>query len=196
MGDIHVTYLDCSKSDKTASTIAIVFDATSGKRVTLAKYTVARTALGADIHLGLSPGFYHVIIANGSCQDDALVPVLSRNQAIFLIGRNGFTLRESAAMVAGSLPFSGYTASIVYYPQDQVTGGPKSLVEDPARVDGDSYYATGLPQGVARLRIRTADGSHFLEFPIGLISGDRTHRDVVFNLTSDEVRNAVQHAAF
>lgn len=115
-----------------------------------------------------------------------------RNQDALLIGFNGFTLRQSAMMIAGTLPFSGFTASIVYYPQDQSGVGPKSLVEIPARVQGDAYYATGIPRGTARLRISTDPrGGRWLEFRIGAIGVAPARRDVAFNVSAVKVEKAI-----
>jgi hypothetical protein len=47
-------------------------------------------------------------------------------------------------MVAGSLLWIGFTASIIYYPSDQAAGGLKTRVEIPALVVGAAFYGTNI----------------------------------------------------
>ncbi len=193
---IHLTFLNCTDGSQTADDPELyVVDATTFQHVeNRAQYTIRQTSLGFDLEIGLPPGFYSLGLIVGKCSNEILLPVLKgRDQDALLIGWKGVMLRESVGMVAGTVPFTGYTASIVYRPQDQADGvGPKSLVEDPARVQGDSYYATGLPAGNARLRISNTDGTYWLEFKIGMISRTPTQRDQVFNVSERDIQNAMK----
>jgi hypothetical protein len=195
---IHLTFLNCAGAAQSGVVPKlIVVDIRTFQDVDQAQYTVKKIPLGFDVEiLTLAQGFYELDFSVGECGGTTLLPVLKgRDQDALLIGSQLAQLRESVAMVAGTLPFSGYTASIAYWPQDQVNGvGPKSLLEDPARVQGDSYYATGLPAGIARLRIRTPDGTQYLEFNIGKI-GSNVHRVQVFNITEADLKNALEQKA-
>lgn len=186
---IHIDYVDCGSSPTLPLRIKVLD--LLNKAESLPQYTVKPTALGFAVNLQMKPGFYSLMIDHDKCGGYILLPVLAgRDQNVSLIGLSGIVLTESNLMVAGSLPLRGYRASIVYYPQDQTgDSGPTSLAVDPARVEGDSYYATGLAQGTARLRISNADGTHWLEFKLGVI-GPKDRRFILFNLTQRDIENA------
>lgn len=189
---IRVTFLNCSGSSADLDSAKLyLLDTTNWRHVEgRAQYSVTKTRLGVEADISLSPGFYDLGIIERSCSDETLLPVLpDRNQDALLIGSRRLLLRESSAMIAGTAPFTGYTASIVYYPQDQHGSGPKTLVEDPARVQGDSYYATGVAPGTVRLRIRTADRSAWLDFKVGTIGP--TNRNIIFNVSASDVKTAI-----
>jgi hypothetical protein len=157
-------------------------------------YTLQKTPLGAELDIHLAPGFYNVGVLGDTCSDEVLLPVLQgRDQDVLLIGWRGFR-GGSTTMVAGTLPLTGYSASIVYYPEDQEGRGRKWFADIPARVDGDAYYATGLLAGTARLRVSTADRSQWLEFKIGEIGASSAQRYIVFNVSEADVKNALRTA--
>jgi hypothetical protein len=193
---VHLTFLDCISSPKGPDDLKLyLLDTKTFRHVeSQAKYRMKKTALGVAVDISLAPGFYDVGLIGKTCSDETLLPVLKgRDQDALLIGGTRMLLRESSSMIAGSAPFSGYTASIAYYPQDQNGPGPKTLVVIPARVQGDSYYATGIPRGTARLRIYTTDGGGWIEFKIGMI-GPQTERPYVnFDVSDSDIKNAVGH---
>lgn len=190
---IHVTFLNCGRTNAVETVKLHVADLQAHRDVTNeVEYSLQKTPLGVTLDVRLAPGFYHVGIGNQGCYNSILLPVLQgRNQNVLFIGTSGIRLRESTAMVAGALPFTGYSASIAYYPQDQVGRGSKILTVIPARVDGNAYYSTALGVGIARLRVSTADGSERLEFKIGEINTSAARRYIVFNVSENDVKNAL-----
>lgn len=192
---IHFTALSCGGEHEPAYKPRIVVDNLGARREEKGfQYSVRATSLGIEGDLFLPPGFYNVgIKLDSDCQNAILLPVLSgRGQDVLFVGLHGFTLRDSTNMVAGTLPFSGYTASIEYWPAERAGHGTKTLVPHPARVQGDSFYATGLWSGTVRLRISTPDSSNRLEFEIGKI-GVGAQRFTIFNVSPQDVRNALEH---
>ena len=191
--NIHVTFLECSGDQNRANTPKLfLLDEMTYRHVeNTAQYTFTRTSLGFDADIHLVPGFYDLGVIDGRCSDEAVVPVLKgHNREALLIGWQGLMVTGSSAMIAGTAPFSGYSASIVYYPHDQKGHGPSSLVVIPAKVERDAYYATGVPFGIARLRISTVDGTHSLEFMIGEIGAGSSQRNVLFNVSASDVEIA------
>lgn len=193
---IHVRFLGCSNAQLDAGSLRLfIVDVRSSKTVsTAAMPNFVATSLGADADLSLAPGFYDLGVIGNECRDETLIPVLAgHNQSVLLIGSNTFRIRESTRMIAGVVPLSGYNASIVYWPQEQQSDGPKRLVVIPARVEGDAYYASGLPAGKARLRISSLDGGSSLEFTIGEIGPTALRGCLWFNLTQTDIENAMMH---
>ena len=192
---IRLTFLDCSgkPSDLKAFKLYLLDNDTFQHVESRASYAFEQTPLGLAADVSLPPGFYDLGVMGEKCRDETLIPVLKgRDQTALLIGTNSFRLRESTRMIAGTLPFRGSTVEIVYYPQDQGGRGPKSLIAIPARVDGDAYYATGLPAGTARLAIAATDGEPSrLEFRIGMIGASFLDRDLVFNVSEADVTKAL-----
>jgi hypothetical protein len=194
LSTVSLTFLTCTGSADRANNLRLyVLDTTNRRHVeNQVHYNLKKTMLGVEAEIRIAPGFYNLGLIGPNCRDETLLPVLrGRDQDALLIGWKGMTLKESSAMIAGTAPFQGYTASIAYYPQDQNGSGPKSLVVIPARVEGDSYYATGVPTGTARLRIYTTDRTGWLEFKVGTLSS--TNRNVVFNVSDADVRAAMSH---
>lgn len=195
--DIQLTVLDkCAASGSTKLASLIVSDEVSGARIPPSVIgRLAQDENGVTSTLHLHPGFYNITASFGGevgdCDGSLLLPVLvHRNQSAMLIARKSVLLRSSYAMLAGILPFSGYLASIVYYPQDQDgKEGLSSFVEIPARVIDDAYYVTGLPNGVARLRVYAGDRTSYVEFKLGRIGGSQRYR--VFNVSSADVTKAL-----
>jgi hypothetical protein len=188
---LQITFLDCANAISNASPSVYVYDDQAAKRIQ-PHITVSRNSFAFVVRTALAPGFYQISLNEGTCSDSIRIPILrDHDQDILLIGSKFALIRESVGMIAGVLPFNGYTAGIVYRPEDQTDGsGPRSLVEDPARVQGNAYYATGLPSGIARLRIRTSDGVRFLEFKIGRV-GLGGRRNQVFSPSLSEIKDAL-----
>jgi len=158
---VHFTALNCAGSHTLGYKPTFeVGNLGERRQQTQVQYNAAPTPLGFEGDLFLPPGFYTVTIhLDSNCWGSLSLPVLSkRNQDVMFVGLRGVVgvLRSGIAMIAGTAPFSGYSASIVYWPQDQQGQGPKTLVVHPARVQGDSYYATGLAPGNVTLRISTS----------------------------------------
>jgi hypothetical protein len=192
---VHFTALNCPGAHNPADRPRVgVVNLGEGREETQVRYSIRPTSLGFEGEVLLSPGFYNAgLVLGKECQSSLLLPVLNnRDQDVLFVGSNGITLMNATMMIAGTAPFAGYTASIVYWPQEQGGLGPKTLVVHPARVQGDSYYAVGLSPGTVRLRISTPDGSNRLEFQIGKI-GNGGQRYVTFNVSERDVRNALEH---
>jgi hypothetical protein len=188
---IHATFVDCAGGQADDHFRLYLNDLrTSSGEGPPVEYSVKKAAYGVSADAQLPPGFYDFGLIREGCSAETLLPVLpGRNQEVLLIGANSILLRESTAMVAGTTPFRGYSASIVYYPQDQQGSGPKAYVIDPARIEGDAYYATGIPYGIARLRVWTTGGvGNYLEFKIGAIN--RANHYIIFNVTAEQVKAA------
>jgi hypothetical protein len=193
---IHLTFLNCTAGPQGTEALKLhVLDVLTHRDVANeAEYTLQKTSLGAEVDIRLAPGFYNVGVLGETCSDEVLLPVLKgRDQDALLIGWRGFR-GGSTTMVAGTLPLAGYSASIVYYPEDQDGRRPRWFADIPARVDGDAYYATGLLIGSARLRVSTADRSQWLEFKIGEIGASSAQRYIVFNVSEADVKNALRTA--
>ncbi len=193
---VHLTFLNCAAGPQGTEALKLsVLDLLTHRDVANETgYTLQKTPLGAELDIHLAPGFYNVGVLGDTCSDEVLLPVLKgRDQDALLIGWRGFR-GGSTTMVAGTLPLTGYSASIVYYPEDQDGRGRKWFADIPARVDGDAYYATGLLAGTARLRVSTADRSQWLEFKIGEIGESSGQRYIVFNVSEADVKNALRTA--
>jgi hypothetical protein len=192
---VHFTALNCPGGYDPAYRPRIgVVNLGERREETKVQYNIRATSLGFEGEVLLPPGFYNAgLVLGKECQSSLLLPVLNnRDQDVLFVGSNGITLMNATMMIAGTAPFAGYTASIVYWPQEQGGLGPKTLVVHPARVQGDSYYAVGLWPGTVRLRISAPDGSNQLEFKIGKI-GNGAQRYLTFNVSEQDVRNALEH---
>lgn len=192
---VHFTVLNCADSHNQALKPRIGVNNLGERREeTQVQYNIRATSLGFEGEMFLSPGFYNVgVILGGGCQDSIMLPVVSnQDQDVLFIGFHGWSLRNGTMMIAGTVPLTGYSASVVYWPQEQNGDGPKTLVERPARVQGNAYYAVGLGPGTVRLRISTPDGSNHLDFKIGRI-GSGAQRFLTFNVSEQDVKNALRH---
>lgn len=196
---VHFTLIDCVGNYGKSNMVRYsVLDSQSGEPVREGVLPTAAYALTREWDVMLPSGFYRILVDVGDCDDSLLVPVLAneeRNIVAFL--RNGIVMRTSQAMIAGTLPIKGYVARIVFASSAKPTEAAK-LIAYNAVVSGNAFYATGLPNGSASLEISNSNflpGS-VLRFPIGLVTTSGSRSRIVFNVTMDDLANAVHREPF
>jgi len=190
---IRVTFLPCKAGVGMNSHLRFaVVDASTLKVVKEMQYPQMAYQPIRQLHIDLQAGFYFITLVDGDCSDALSVPVLvGHDRDILAISKKATAFTTFFGMVAGTLPVTGYSASIIYYPSDQANGWPKGRVELPVTVVNDAFYATGVVPGRARLRVYDADRTQWLEFAIGEIAVEGAGRNVVRNVSSAELAEAI-----
>lgn len=193
---LTISYVDCPKNIYTPNELRLLIFDQHGTVVLRRSFPRIAAAAIRQVEVSLLPGFYNGVVATKDCGDELLITLLqNHDRHVSAIGRSSAVLRTYRSMLSGTLPFSGVQAAIVYKNRKAVPGqssSPDGYWQFPASVEGDAYYAIGLPDGDATVRLYNQGDYRWLDFDAGRI--DRTKGDVVLirNISIQNVDDKLQ----
>lgn len=195
---ISVSFVDCSTFSWPHTLHAYVTENATGHEVMERAWHIVDTPI-AVVRFKLPAGSYDVqLVSYPGCGDVFHLDVLpGRARSVTAIGAKGVPVDLLTSSVAGTLPFRGAIVSVVYDAQRRPSsnGVRDRILEIPAEVEGNAYYATVLPKGRARLRIYAPSRTHWVDIDLGMIDPyNPAKRTLRMNVTPQEVREAMARA--
>ncbi len=196
---LTIEYVDCPKNLGANGDIRVVIFDEKGATVLSRHYATAATAGVQDIEISLRPGGYTGVVAKGDCGDELLITLLqARPRHILAIGWNSAPLRTNRGMLSGTIPFSGAQVAVIYRDRRALDGrssSPDGYLQLSALVEGTAYYATGLPDGEATVRIYNEGHNKWLDFDAGRIDQSAGRLTLVRDISLNEITQKLEWLA-
>lgn len=188
---LSVTYFDCPKNLYGHSQPRLVVFNLRGAVVLRRSWPRISAVPSRTLTVSLRPGFYEAVVANGDCGDDLSIPLLTgHSRHVIGYGRSEALLVGNLGMVAGTLPSLGWQVAIVYRgrkPEVGQSSSPDGFLQYPAVVEGNAYYATLLPDGVATIRLYNQGRFRWLDFNGGRIESASGVSALTRNITATDI---------
>ncbi len=189
---LWISYFDCPKNLYGYSVPRAVVSNMRGAMITQRSWRQVHAVAQRDLELRLAPGFYQLFVGNGNCGDDLMVTLLpGHSRHVIALGTSMAYLDRRNTMVSGTLPSRGWQVAIVYRdrPQDYSlrSSSRDGYLQYPAQVEGDAYYAVGLPDGKFTVRLYNGWQATWLDIDGGQIDYAKGPRAVIRNITERDV---------
>jgi hypothetical protein len=190
---VTITYVDCPQNINLDSQPTITVFGKHDLLVTRDSLPRLSARSIREITITLPPGFYGISVVNADCSDEVLLALLPGHpRHVVALGKKEALLRTYRTMMAGTLPFEGAQVAIVYVGRTATQGqiaSPDGYVEIPAVVEGDAYYAVGLPTGNVTIRLYNQGRYRWLDFEGGRIGPPEGSAYLVRDITARDVSN-------
>jgi hypothetical protein len=193
---VWVEYVDCAKNAGNVSQPSIDAIEWSGRLALQQAWPATTMPISRDLSFSLPPGFYQIVVSNAGCGDSLFVTVLKDHpRHLVAVGYKGVVLRDARAMLSGTLPSTGWRVAIVFPDRDSLRGSGSDWtghLEIPAVVEGSAYYATGLPDGHAIVRLYNQLRDRWFDFDAGQIDmrPPKAHSALIRNITEHDLESA------
>jgi hypothetical protein len=198
---LSITFVDCPQSLYGYSEPRLIVSRLQGlHHIIQRSWPRTHAVAQRELRVTLSPGFFDVFVGNGGCGDDVPVTLLpGHDRHITALGRNEFWLGRRPTMVSGTLPSRGWQVAIVYRDRSQNFAQPSSsrdgYLQYPAQVEGNAYYAVGVPDGRFTVRLYNEWYLTWLDFDGGQIEYGKGQRAIVRNVTQKDVSEKLYYLA-
>jgi hypothetical protein len=197
---LWITYFDCPRNLYGYSQPRLVVSNLHGPDIVQRSLPRTHFVAQRELQVSLPPGFYYVFVGNGDCGDSMPVTLLpAHNRHVIVLGKSEAWLDRRHTMISGTLPSPGWQVAIVYRDRPVNYSLPSSsrdgYLQYPAAVEGNAYYATGLPNGKVTVRLYNAWLLTWLDFDGGQIEYAKGQQAIVRNITQRDVSEKLYYLA-
>lgn len=196
---LWITYVECPGNLYGYSELRLIVSKLHGRYIIQRSWPRVRAVAQRELRVSLLPGFYDVFVGNGGCGDDIPITLLpGHNRHVIALGRSEVYIDRRYTMISGTLPSGGWQVAIVYRDRPKNYGFPSSTADGylqyPAQVEGDAYYAIGLPDGKFTVRLYN-EWHSWLDLDGGQIGFAKGQQTIIRNITWKDVRAKLYYLA-
>lgn len=199
-GSLRITYVECPMNLNGYSVPRVIVSNMYGSTIVQRSFPKTRAVALRELQIALPPGFYDVTAANGDCADNLPITLLpGHDRHVVALARSEGWLDRRHTMISGTLPSRGWQVAIVYRDLPRIYGQQSSsrdgYLQYPAQVEGDAYYAVGVPYGKFTVRLYNAWQLTWLDIDGGEIERTAAQRAIVRNVTEKDVMQKLNYLA-